>query len=374
MVSRSVVVLAATAFLASCEDNTTGTPLTPPPASTAVDVTPVEPVGGYTQEQRTMNIGGVDTTVTVVSPDPVFSVVYPDATPGAGQIVTFDLNLPGIIGQERDTVDAAGLVSPGSWILGPRCGTQRLVAAPASGNTGFIDVAPTPQLFLWHVSGTLLEPVNDTCGIFSAGTGQNVNVIEVTGLTYDAAAGLLVGGDIDGTVVTIDPATGTETVLGPVGGSSWLGGLAFEQGAAPRLLGVMQGNGNLYSVNLTTGAATSLGAMTLVGQTIQGATGLATDPTTGTIYGILRLMAANNLSRTLVTINPTTLVVTAIGALGQDGMADLAFSADGTLYGVTGDGGDPAATLFTIDKTNAATTQFLALGNGGFGEAIAAVP
>jgi hypothetical protein len=153
MVSRSVVVFAATAFLASCEDNTTGTPLTPPPASTAVYVTPVEPVDGYTVEQRVINIGGIDTTVTVASPDPVFTVVYPglDASPAVGQVVTFNVNLPGFVFQTKDTVDAAGLASPGYWVVARPCppnlvdetfcrGVQRVIATPVSGNTGFIDV------------------------------------------------------------------------------------------------------------------------------------------------------------------------------------------------------------------------------------------
>jgi len=151
MVSRSVVVFAATAFLASCEDNTTGTPLTPPPASTAVYVNPVEPVGGYTVAQRTINLGGVDTTVTVASPDPVFEVVYPEGNAAVGQVITFNVNLPGFVQQTRDTVvDAAGLVSPGYWVVARPCppnvletfcrGVQRVIATPVAGNTGFIDV------------------------------------------------------------------------------------------------------------------------------------------------------------------------------------------------------------------------------------------
>jgi len=160
IVSRSVVVLAATAFLASCEDNTTGTPLTPPPASTAVYVIAVEPVDGYAVEQVTITIpeiGGVpahDTVVTVVTPDPVFSVVYPglDESPAVGQVITFSLNLPGLLAQGKDTVDAGGLVSPGRWIVGDPCPPEtgdfcrpvhRVIAAPTAGNTGFIDVDTT---------------------------------------------------------------------------------------------------------------------------------------------------------------------------------------------------------------------------------------
>lgn len=143
IVSRSVVVLAATMFLASCEDNTTGTPLTPPDPSTAVYVTPVIPDGGYTTEEVSLNIGGVDTLVTVVSPNPVFEVVYPDGTPGTGQTINFNINLPGLLQDTKGTVGSDGLVSPGYWVIGERP-VQRIIASPASGEAGYIDIDQTP--------------------------------------------------------------------------------------------------------------------------------------------------------------------------------------------------------------------------------------
>lgn len=157
IVSRSGVVLAATAFLASCEDNTTGTPLTPPPASTAVYVTEVAPVDGYTIAQTTIKLpdGITDTTVFVVSPDPVFEVKYPDGAAGEGQVVTFNLNLPGLLAQTKDTADAAGLVSPGQWVVAQVCPnpapeppaepvfcrpSQSVIAAPVSGTPAVVTV------------------------------------------------------------------------------------------------------------------------------------------------------------------------------------------------------------------------------------------
>jgi hypothetical protein len=162
IVSRSVVVLAATAFLASCEDNTTGTPLTPPPASTAVYVNPVEPVDGYSTEEVTITIPAVgevpahDTVVTVVTPDPLFNVTFPSGDAAVGQVVTFNLTLPGLIAQSKDTVDADGQVSPGQWILANVCPNpmptvppeepifcrpvQSVVATPVAGNPGVVNV------------------------------------------------------------------------------------------------------------------------------------------------------------------------------------------------------------------------------------------
>ena len=161
IVSRSVVVLAATAFLASCEDNTEGTPLTPPPPSTAVDVTAVEPADGYTIGTATITIPEVgdvpahDTVVNVVTPNPAFEVKLPNGDAAVGQVVNFNLSLPGFIAQSRDTVDAAGLVSPGQWIVAGVCPnplpeppetpvfcrpTQSVIAVPVAGNPAAITV------------------------------------------------------------------------------------------------------------------------------------------------------------------------------------------------------------------------------------------
>lgn len=154
IVSRSAVVIAATVVLAACEDNTTGTPLTPPPPSTAVYVNPIIPDEGYGLKDTTISFGALgDSVVTIVTPAVEFEVVYPDGTPATGQTVTFNPNLPGFVQQAKDTVDAAGLVSPGFWVLGNPCAsaegpfcrpTQRVIATPLVGNTGYIDVSTVP--------------------------------------------------------------------------------------------------------------------------------------------------------------------------------------------------------------------------------------
>jgi hypothetical protein len=152
IVSRSVVVLAGTVFLAACEDNTAGTPLTPPPASTAVYVTAIEPADGYSIQPRTITIAGVDTVVNAVSPDPTFQVLLPDGSTPEGQVVTFNVNLPGFVEQTKDTVPASGIVTPGYWVVGNTCPdslnpnpafcrpVERVIATPVAGSTGFLDV------------------------------------------------------------------------------------------------------------------------------------------------------------------------------------------------------------------------------------------
>jgi hypothetical protein len=151
IVSRSLVAFAAVGLLASCEDNTTGTPLTPPPPSTAVTVSAVDL--DYTIAQQVVNIDGTDFVVAVVTPDPQFLVELPNGDVAEGQEIAFSLNLPGALESTRVTVPASGLVSPGRWIVDNPCppvggatscrGVQRVIARPPAGNPGFIDVDTT---------------------------------------------------------------------------------------------------------------------------------------------------------------------------------------------------------------------------------------
>jgi hypothetical protein len=114
--------------------------------------------------------------------------------------------------------------------------------------------------------------------------------------------------------------------------------LAAPAGASalptPTLLATTGGSGDstktavasdLYSLNPSTGAATSLGN---TGYSI-GA--LAQDPTTGVLYA-----ASNHKSPgspdTLLTLNPATGAATPIGQFGEFRVTDLAFDVTGQLY------------------------------------------
>lgn len=159
IVSRSVVALAATAFLASCEDNTTGTPLPPPTPSTAVYVSAVEPAEPYTVVDQAITLpdGSVEILPTV-QPELVFQVLNPDGTIPVGQTITFTVNLPGFVENQTAVVDANGFVSPGYWVVGSPCETpypsvgevpfcrplQRVIAAPVAGDAAYIDVQTAP--------------------------------------------------------------------------------------------------------------------------------------------------------------------------------------------------------------------------------------
>jgi Calx-beta domain-containing protein len=113
----------------------------------------------------------------------------------------------------------------------------------------------------------------------------------------------------------------------------------------------------LYKVNPATGATTS------VGNTGYAITGLAQDPTTGTLYAV-----SNNNSvtapLTLLTLNPANGAATPIGSLTGNRIADISFNSQGQLFGWDETGDD----LASIDKgTGAVTVIPSALGTYGSG-------
>lgn len=110
---------------------------------------------------------------------------------------------------------------------------------------------------------------------------------------------------------------------------------------------------------------------TTPGHTITGINGLAKDPTTGTNYAIVKQSAVPN--RVLSTINAQTGVCSDIGNMG-DRFSTIAFNANGTLFGVTGNGAITPETMFRINKATGTKTLFRPLGTGADGEIIAFCP
>ncbi len=130
----------------------------------------------------------------------------------------------------------------------------------------------------------------------------------------------------------------------------------------------------LYTVNQSTGATLTTTEITLAGEIVNGCTGMAKDPTTGVCWMILNITEPETTNpRVLVTVDEVTGVATLIGDTGE-AFSTIAFDADGTLYGVTGDGASPPETLFTLSKANGLPTFVQPLGNGEDGEAIAFNP
>lgn len=222
---------------------------------------------------------------------------------------------------------------------------------------------------------------------------------EYAAVNYDPATGMVFATDRNCDLVRIDPADGTGTIVDnqcdpsdttATGTSTYFKGLTFESGTGRMLAGQRPSgstNGALYEVDPNTAISTSLGHLfTNAGDSINGFNGLAVDPTTGTLWGVVRLAATGE--RCLVTIDPATLIATIIGVPSRSGVAGITFLADGSLYALTGDGGgsiggggtaaalfgDGSETLYTMDKTTAAMDSVMALGHGDDGESLTYVP
>jgi len=121
----------------------------------------------------------------------------------------------------------------------------------------------------------------------------------------------------------------------------------------PTLLMTTGGSGNkkptvasdLYSVDPATAATTSRGG---TGYAI---TGLAQDPTTGTLYGVSNAKSPI-APTTLLTIDPATGSATQVGPLGLI-IADITFNSQGQLFGWSEENDQVAS----IDKATGAATE-----------------
>ena len=119
---------------------------------------------------------------------------------------------------------------------------------------------------------------------------------------------------------------------------------------------------------------TTLGPLTISGDVVDWCTGLALDPTSGTVYAVAVLGSNTGLERTLTLLDATALTLTSVAVLSEDGVAGITFLPDGTLIAVTGDGATNPEELWSVDRATGVMTLIMPLGNGANGEAITAVP
>jgi hypothetical protein len=141
---------------------------------------------------------------------------------------------------------------------------------------------------------------------------------------------------------------------------------AFNSGT-PLIWGCSPFQDSLWSVDTTNWTVVNRIAPSLVGFTITGMNGMATDPTDGQTYVIMKVSAVSG--RVLGRINLSTGIVTQVGNLG-DNFSSITFDESGQLYGATGDGATVSETLYKIDKTTGVKTLQYAMGNGADGEII----
>jgi uncharacterized repeat protein (TIGR01451 family) len=123
---------------------------------------------------------------------------------------------------------------------------------------------------------------------------------------------------------------------------------------------------SLYSLDAATGAATRIGDITIGGTRVRHVTGLAVDPTTGTLYGFMNGQDPNCsdfATGTLLTIDKGTGVATIVGSQGAPSLQvpDMSFDPFGTLYAFGICDGGPSGPcrydLFKLNKTNGTSTR-----------------
>ncbi len=152
----------------------------------------------------------------------------------------------------------------------------------------------------------------------------------------------------------INPVTGTPVQIGPIASDRkdmGIEGLAFSSSLG--LFGAE--DGALYSINSTTGQATSIGALGV------NLTALVDDPANRILYG-----AAGNRLYTVDTSSGQASLVGSGSQPGRHGKDALAFDSSGDLY-ETGGGHDPNS-LYLIDPATGASTRIGARGAIGFNQ------
>ena len=250
----------------------------------------------------------------------------------------------------------------------PSAGLSSITTAGVATNLGATDAALTGLAFIGSTlyavdkSDALLRTINPA-------TGATLGSVTITLASYtiSGATGLATN-PVDDTLwallkvsdtptipaaralVTIDSSTGVATLVG-ITDNSGLAGIAFESGNAVTVTS---------SVGTPAGSITPLGAQTVI-------SGHTTSFTLTPDSGYVIASVDGTCGGSLVDDTYTTAAVTADCTV----VANFELEPTTKLYGVTGDGGLPAETLFRLDMSDASSTLFLTLGNGNDGEEIA---
>ncbi len=227
---------------------------------------------------------------------------------------------------------------------------------------------------------TVIDELPGTVGLVSAAPSQGVCEVEVCG-GLACSIGSVASGDSATVTLDVTPlAAGslTNTALAPAltdpdptNNQAEAVTTVLPAAEAPSLLSVDGFSNRLRIIDPGSGATLDSTTLTLPGEIIEGSNGLATHPTTGVLWALLRL--ANQSGRELVTLNPATGVATPIGNTG-DLFASLAFDDGGTLYGVTGRGASTPESLFVLSQSDATPSFVLSLTDDVGGEALAFNP
>jgi hypothetical protein len=182
-----------------------------------------------------------------------------------------------------------------------------------------------------------------------------VGFLDVEGLCFQPGTGALFGWNDGGHLITIDPATGAGTTVGPSGVSGQFdAGLTFDANGD---LFVSRGFTTvqlLYSVDPLTGLASLIGPTT--GEPVIALADAGGDM----LWGVSQAYDGQPLK--FVSVSKSTGATTVIGLMGLgsgiDGGVGIDYGPDGTLWGIADNGA-----IFTIDTiTGQATVVATTLG------------
>lgn len=199
--------------------------------------------------------------------------------------------------------------------------SSTFVMGLGNGNDGeTIGYNPNDGL-LYHASGIsdgdrFWEAINvDTQTIVQSGqwTGPAVSN-EILDIEFNPSTGTFLTTNRNG-IFYSTTAAGSATQLGS--GTDYLKGIAFNAGT---LFGVTNNDASLRTLDPLTGATLSALTLNYAGS-INGFTGLTTNPNTGDLWGVMK---SNGGTRLLVTINTNTGDVSSKGVLSEN-FAGIAF-------------------------------------------------
>ncbi|MCC6723341.1 MAG: M36 family metallopeptidase, partial [Saprospiraceae bacterium] len=145
------------------------------------------------------------------------------------------------------------------------------------------------------------------------------------------------------------------------------GGVCQSDPCYSLLVGASPFQDSLWTVDTTTFQVVNRKSPQLAGFTVTGMTGLTKHPITGVYYAIVKLSGVSG--RVLCTYNLATDQLTQVGNLGAN-FSSITFSPSGQLFGITGNGATPQATLYDINPATAAKTLLISLPPGTDGEVI----
>jgi WD40 repeat protein len=207
---------------------------------------------------------------------------------------------------------------------------------------------------------------NDLVSFYTDAPGSITGAHAITGLQpseeirgIDSWNGTLYGIGSSSRLYIINPGTGAATLVGSGQFSPLLNGQSFGVDNGPSGMVVVSDLRENLLVDRTTGVATALPALhyaagdpnLVVNPAV---TGLAYDSASGKWY------AADSLANIVATFNPTTGVLSTIGAMGIDVSTQNGLDispATGIMYLASpAASSDPAANLYTVNKTTGAVT------------------